>query len=93
MSMGNAAGLKSWQAIANAEWTLAIELLAAAQAVEFHAPLEPGTGGRAARAAVRELSPRVRDDRPLAGDIEAVAAAIRDGSLLSAVEADAGELL
>jgi histidine ammonia-lyase len=42
---------------------------------------------------VRELSPRVRDDRPLAGDIEAVAAAIRDGSLLSAVEADAGELL
>jgi histidine ammonia-lyase len=41
---------------------------------------------------VRGLSPRLRDDRPLAGDIEAVAAAIRDGSLLRAVEADAGEL-
>jgi histidine ammonia-lyase len=41
---------------------------------------------------VRALSPRLRDDRPLAGDIEVVAAAIRDGSLLAAVGADAGEL-
>ena len=92
VSMGNAAGLKAWQVLANSESALAIELLAGAQAVEFHAPLEPGVGGKAARLAVRELSPRLRDDRPLAGDIEAVAAAIRDGSLLAAVEADAGEL-
>ena len=33
-----------------------------------------------------------RDDRPLAADIEAVAAAIRDGSLVAAVEAEVGEL-
>jgi histidine ammonia-lyase len=39
---------------------------------------------------VRELSPRLRDDRSLAHDIEAVASAIRDGSLLAAVEAEAG---
>jgi histidine ammonia-lyase len=90
--MGNAAGLQAWQVLANSESTVAIELLAGAQAVEFHAPLEPGFGGRAARAAVRELSPRLRDDRSLAGDIEAVAASIRDGSLVEAVEADAGEL-
>ena len=92
VSMGNAAGLQAWQVLANSERALAIELLAGAQAVEFHAPLEPGIGGKAARAAVRKLSPRLRDDRPLAGDIEAVAAAICDGSLLAAVEADAGEL-
>ncbi len=92
VSMGNAAGLQAWQVLANSERAVAIELLAGAQAVEFHAPLEPGLGGRAARTAVRELSPRLRDDRPLAGDIEAVAAAIRDGSLVSAVEAEAGEL-
>jgi histidine ammonia-lyase len=90
VSMGNAAGLKAWQVLANAERAVAIELLAGAQAVEFHAPLEPGAGGRAARSAVRELSPRLRDDRPLSGDIEAVAAAIRDGSFLAAVEAEAG---
>jgi histidine ammonia-lyase len=90
--MGNAAGLQAWQVLANSERTVAIELLAGAQAVEFHAPLEPGTGGRAARKAVRELSPRLRDDRPLAGDIEAVATSIRDGSLLAAVEAGTGAL-
>jgi histidine ammonia-lyase len=92
VSMGNAAGLKAWQVLANAERAVAIELLAGAQAVEFHAPLEPGVGGRAARAAVRALSPRLRDDRPLAGDIEAVALSIRDGSLVGAVEAEAGAL-
>jgi histidine ammonia-lyase len=92
VSMGNAAGLKGWQVLANSESAVAIELLAGAQAVEFHAPLEPGAGGRAARAAVRELSPRLRDDRPLAADIEAVGAAIRDGSLVAAVEASAGAL-
>jgi histidine ammonia-lyase len=92
VSMGNAAGLKAWQVLANCERALAIELLAGAQAVEFHAPLEPGVGVRATRAAVRELSPRLRDDRPLAPDIEAVATAIRDGSILGAVEAEVGEL-
>ena len=92
VSMGNAAGLKAWQVLANAERAVAIELLAGSQAVEFHAPLEPGSGGRAARAAVRELSPRLRDDRPLAGDIEAVAGAVRDGSLVGAVEAEVGVL-
>ena len=91
--MGNAAGLKAWQVLANCESALAIELLAGAQAVEFHAPLEPGAGVRATRAAVRELSPRLRDDRPLAPDIEAVAAAIRDGSLMAAAEAEIGALV
>jgi histidine ammonia-lyase len=92
VSMGNASGLKAWQALANVEWTLAIELLAGAQAVEFHAPLEPGAGAAAARASVRRLSPRLDDDRPLAGDIELVATSIRDGSLVAAVEAAVGEL-
>ena len=92
VSMGNAAGLKAWQVLANAERVLAIELLAVAQAVEFLAPLQPGKGVRATREFVRSLSPRLRDDRPLAGDIEAVSAAVRDGSLVAAVESEVGEL-
>ena len=92
VSMGNASGLKAWQVLANAERVLAIELLAGAQAVEFLAPLEPGAGARAARDAVRVLSPRLADDRPLASDIEAVAGALRDGSLVAAVEAEVGDL-
>jgi len=92
VSMGNASGLKAWQVIANSERALAIELLAGAQAVEFLAPLEPGSGARATYAHIRTLSPRLRDDRPLGPDIETVADAIRDGSLLAAVEAETGEL-
>jgi histidine ammonia-lyase len=92
VSMGNASGLKAWQVIANAEHALAIELLAASQAVEFVAPLEPGAGARAVHDHVRTLSKRVRDDRPLGRDIEAVAASIRDGSLDRSLEAEVGEL-
>jgi histidine ammonia-lyase len=92
VSMGNAAGLKSWQVLANAERALAIELLAGAQGVEFLAPLQPGPGVAAARAHVRTLSPRLDDDRSLSLDIEAVAAAISDGSLVTSVEAEIGEL-
>jgi histidine ammonia-lyase len=92
VSMGNASGLKAWQVVANAERALAIELLAGAQAVEFLAPLQPGVGVAATRAFVRTLSPRLADDRPLAPDIESVASAIRDGSLVDAVEAEMGEL-
>ena len=74
------------------ERALAIELLAGAQAVEFLAPLEPGPGVRATHGAVRELSERVRDDRSLSEDIERVAVAIADGSILEAAEAAVGEL-
>jgi len=92
VSMGNASGLKAWQVLSNSERALAIELLAGAQGVEFLAPLEPGVGVRATRAFVRSLSVRLDDDRPLAADIETVAEAIREGSLIAAVEAEVGEL-
>ena len=93
VSMGNASGLKALQVLANCERALAIELLAGAQAIEFLAPLEPGPGVRATHDAVRELSERVRDDRSLSDDIERVAAAIRDGTVLAAAEAEIGALL
>src|ERR671936_594558 len=92
VSMGNASALKALRVLANAEYAVAIELLAGAQGVEFLAPLEPGHGVAAARARIRELSPPLRDDRPLAGDIEAVAEAIRGGTFAAAVEAEVGEL-
>jgi histidine ammonia-lyase len=92
VSMGNAAGLKAWQVLANSERVLAIELLAGAQGVEFLAPLQPGDGVAAVYRFVRSLSPRLVDDRALAADIEAVATAIRDGSLVEAVEEEVGDL-
>jgi histidine ammonia-lyase len=92
VSMGNAAGLKAWQVLGNTEWALAIELLAGAQGVEFLAPLEPGRGAAVAHRFVRSLSPRLTDDRPLGGEIDAVAAAVRNGSLLATVEDEVGAL-
>jgi histidine ammonia-lyase len=92
VSMGNASALKCWQVLANVERALAIELLAGAQGIEFLAPLEPGAGARAAHDFVRSLSPSVIEDRPLAGDIEAVADAIRTGDLVAAVEGEVGAL-
>src|SRR3954464_6593159 len=92
VSMGNASGLKALTVLGNVERALAIELLAASQGVEFLAPLEPGVGVRAAAAFARSVSPRLREDRPLAEDIESVAASIRDGSLIRAVEHAAGAL-
>ena len=92
MSMGNASGLKAWQVLANSERAVAIELLAGAQAVEFLAPLAAGAGTEAARQFIRRVSPRLSEDRPLSGDIEAVAAAIGDGALAAAVESEVGEL-
>src|SRR3954447_25978339 len=92
VSMGNAAALKCWTVLGNVERALAIELLAAAQGVEFLAPLHPGRGARAAHDFVRSLSPTVIEDRTLSADIELLAAAIRSGELVNAVELEVGEL-
>jgi histidine ammonia-lyase len=92
VSMGNAAGLKAWQVLGNSERALAIELLAGAQAVEYLAPLALGRGSEAAREFVRGVSPRLTEDRSLSAEIEALAATIRDGSFVAAVEAEVGEL-
>jgi histidine ammonia-lyase len=90
--MGNASALKCWAVLGNVERALAIELLAAAQGVEFLAPLEPGAGAKAGHDFVRSLSPPVHEDRPLSEDIERVAEAIRSGDLVGAAEGEVGAL-
>jgi histidine ammonia-lyase len=92
VAMGNAAGLKSLRVLDNVERTLAIELLAGAQGVEFLAPLRPGVGVAAAHDYVRSLSERLVDDRSLSAEIERVAAAIRAGHVVTAVEEAVGAL-
>jgi len=92
VSMGNAAALTCWQVLSNSERALAIELLAAAQGIEFLAPLEPGAGTKAAHDAIRSVSPALVEDRPLSDDIERVAEAIRTGELVAAAEEQVGKL-
>jgi len=79
VSMGMTAALKLRQIVENGEGVAAIELLAASQALGYREPFEPGRELRRVLEVVRAIAPPSGDDRPLSRDIEAVAAAIREG--------------
>jgi histidine ammonia-lyase len=81
-SQGAAAGAKLRRVLANAERTVAVEWLVAGQALEARRPAAGGPGSEAALRALRGIVPPLGADRPPAGDIERVAAALHDGSLL-----------
>jgi histidine ammonia-lyase len=91
-SMGATAALKSRQVLGLAQQVLGIELVLAAQALDFRRPLEPGRGTRAARDAVRALVPRLEEDRPVHADLSAGRDLVEDGSVITAVEAAVGPL-
>lgn len=93
VSMGWGAGRKLWDVLGNATRVLAIELLCAAEGIDHRASLEPAPGTAAALAHLRTRVPRLTADRPLGGDIEAVAALIEDGTLADAVADSAGVTL
>jgi histidine ammonia-lyase len=80
VSMGMTAALKLRQVVENAETVLGIELMTAAQALEFRLPLRAALRVETARAQVRQFVPPLREDRVLAGDIAKMAAAIRTGA-------------
>jgi histidine ammonia-lyase len=79
VSMGMTAALKLRRIVENVEHVVAIELLASAEGLEYRAPLRPGRGARRAYETLRSHAPRLTHDRPLAQDIERVAAALRRG--------------
>jgi histidine ammonia-lyase len=80
VSMGMTAALKLRRMVENAELVIAIELMAAAEGLEYRAPLKPGHGVARAREIVRAVVPRLVSDRPLSPDIERLAEAIRQGA-------------
>ncbi|MBI4012586.1 MAG: histidine ammonia-lyase [Candidatus Rokubacteria bacterium] len=90
--MGGAAVRKCREVLRRVRAVLAIEAVCAAQALDCRAPLEPGRGSAAARAALRARVPRLLQDRPLAEEFTAAVALIEDGSLLGAVETAVGPL-
>ncbi len=91
VSMGTHAARKFRDVARLARDVLAIEALAAAQAIDLIG-LEPAPAVRAVHRAVREISPRLDDDRPLAPDIAGVADLIASGALLAAVHQVAPEI-
>ncbi len=81
VSMGMTAALKLKRVIQNVRHVLAIEALAAAQAVDLLAPLRPGKRGQQALREIRAVSPMLSQDRSLSADIAKVADVIREGKL------------
>src|SRR2546422_432487 len=78
--MGMSAAWKAERILGNAVRIVAIELLAAAQGLEFLKPLTPGRGVARTYAALRRAAAPLDGDRPLTGDIERVAGGIREGT-------------
>lgn len=81
VSMGMGSALKLKAVLSNVEHILAIELLCAAQGVEFHRPLAPGVGGQRTLQLIRRRVPRLTTDRILAPDIERVRSLVADGAI------------
>ena len=67
---------------------IAIELLAAAQALEFHAPLASSPPLERVRAALRGRVPALDEDRYFAPDIAAAADLVGSGALGAAANVD-----
>jgi len=79
VSMGMTGALKLRQIVEHAERIVGIELMCAAQGLEFRRPLKAGVLVERAYAAVRGVVARLEQDRVLAKDIDAVAGAVRGG--------------
>jgi histidine ammonia-lyase len=78
-SMGATSALKVRRAIERCRQVVAIELLCAAEALEYQRPLQSGAGVERAHAAVRSVVSRRTADRPPAPDIAAIEGLIVEG--------------
>lgn len=79
VSMGMTAATKLRSIVDNAELITAIELITAAEGLEYRAPLQPGRGVKQAYELVRRHVTRLTNDRAMSGEIQMIAEAIRNG--------------
>jgi histidine ammonia-lyase len=85
VSMGMTSGLKLRRIVENTRNVLAIEAIAAAQALDFIAPLKTGKRGQSAYETIRSVSLALDKDRPLYGDFAKVAQLLARGDLAAAL--------
>jgi histidine ammonia-lyase len=91
VSMGMNAALKTRQILDNANGVLGIEMIAAAQGIDFR-DYAVGRGTKAAHGAVRRVVEHLEEDRPLFPDHDAMKQAVAEQQVLEAVEAEIGPL-
>ncbi|MDT8450901.1 MAG: histidine ammonia-lyase [Wenzhouxiangellaceae bacterium] len=92
VSMGSISALKLLSVLRNTEQVLAVEMLTAAQALDFRAPLKPGLGVLIAYREVREVVEHAEHDYEVGADIENCARLLREQRLVGAVESRLGPL-
>src|SRR5207248_961870 len=85
VSMGMTAAIKLKRVLENTRNVLAIEAIAAAQALDFVAPLKTGKRGLKAHAAIRSVCAAMDKDRVMYEDFARMAKLIGDGKLAEAV--------
>jgi histidine ammonia-lyase len=85
VSMGMTAANKLRRVVTNTRNVLAIEALAAAQALDFRAPLLTSKPGQAAYRAIRSVSPTFTEDRSFSPEFQRVSELIRSGKLAEAL--------
>ena len=91
VSMGMNTALKNRQILENAYGVLGIEVMGAAQALDFR-DFTPGKGVRKAKEVIRRHVDHLDVDRPLYPDHNAMSALVKSGEILEAVEAEVGSL-
>lgn len=84
VSMGSISAIKLLRVFENVETVLAIELLTAAQALDYRLPLRPGRGVEAAHRLIRARTPHREADYLFHGDLAAVFDLVRGRELLDA---------
>ncbi|MGZ8629551.1 MAG: histidine ammonia-lyase [Actinomycetota bacterium] len=92
VSMGMTSARHAREVVANAETVLALEALAAAQALDLRSPLEPGPATHAVHEAIRARVPFFEADREFGPDIAEAVSSVREGLLVTAAEAAIGPL-
>ena len=92
VSMGTIACRQAREVLENATWVVAIEVMSAAQALDFHAGLAPGLGVAAAYARVRAALPHLEHDAYLRPGLDRVRELVRGGALARAAEEAVGAL-
>lgn len=86
VSMGGFAARKALQVVANVEHVIAIELLAACQAIEFLRPLKTTVPLEEVYRTVRAVVRPWDKDRYMAPDIEAATALLKEGKIWNCVK-------
>jgi histidine ammonia-lyase len=92
VSMGSIGALKLLSVVHNVERVLAVEMLTAAQALDFRAPLKAGKGVLAAHEFMRKHVGHAEEDYEVGADIDTCTRLLRSGDLVDSVRTALSQL-